>query len=103
MVHGLKRPVRGTADNPAFTARYFEDTRTHDGREIKPLWGRAGSGDPPKNGIGGSGKCPLWGHRPPRGALYAHARSPGGRFIAASGPAKGPPSGIGFGSPLAVA
>lgn len=26
--------IRG---NPAFTARYFEDTRTHDGREIKPL------------------------------------------------------------------
>lgn len=28
---------RHTRDNPAFTARYFEDTRTHDGREIKPL------------------------------------------------------------------
>ena len=30
---------RHTRDNPAFTASYFEDTRTHDGREIKPLQG----------------------------------------------------------------
>ena len=33
---------RNPRDNPAFTSRYFEDTRTHDGREIKPLWGPSG-------------------------------------------------------------
>jgi hypothetical protein len=33
---------RHTRDNPAFTARYFEDTRTHDGREIRPLLGPSG-------------------------------------------------------------
>lgn len=33
------RPVR---DNPAFTARYFEDTRTHDGREINPVFDARG-------------------------------------------------------------
>ncbi len=33
---------RHPRDNPAFTASYFEDTRTHDGREIKPLHGPSG-------------------------------------------------------------
>ena len=36
-----QRRERHTRDNPAFTASYFDDTRTHDGREIKPLHGRS--------------------------------------------------------------
>jgi len=35
----LKSPSvsRHTRDNPAFPAGYFEESRSHDGREIKPL------------------------------------------------------------------
>jgi len=94
---GLKSTgPRNPRDNPAFTARYFEDTRTHDGREIKPLWGRAGSGDPPKNGIGVPGSA-LMGHRPPRGALYAACPLSRRPFMRHRVPRKGLPSGIGFG------
>lgn len=32
-----QRRERHTRDNPAFTASYFDDTRTRDGHEIKPL------------------------------------------------------------------